>query len=68
MMLWKKGVGEGREDCSRVMVLDRRRRVDQRPEVSRWKMELSIGRRTELARRNVELDEIREIGRGLVVH
>ena len=52
MMLWKKGVGEGREDCSRIMLLDRRRRVDQKPEVSRWKMESSIGRRTELARRN----------------
>ena len=37
-------------------------------EVSGWKMKQSnIGRRAELARRNTQLDEIREIGRGLVV-
>ena len=30
MILRKKSVGEGRVDCSRVMVLDRRRRVDQK--------------------------------------
>ena len=28
--------------------------------------ELSVGRRAELARRNMQLDQIREIGRGLV--
>ena len=67
-MLWKNSVGENRVDRSRVMVLDRRRRVEQRLEVSGWKMKgWSIGRRTELARWNIELDEIREIGRGLVV-
>ena len=40
----------------------------RRFEVSGWKTkESSIGRRTEVARRNIELDEIREIGRGFVV-
>ena len=29
-MLWKKSVGESRVDFSRVMVLDGRRRVDQK--------------------------------------
>ena len=37
-------------------------------EVSGWKTkESSIGRRTEFARRNMQLDEIREMGRGLAV-
>lgn len=37
-------------------------------EVIGWKTkELSIGRQMELARPNIKLDEIREIGRGLVV-
>ena len=40
----------------------------RRLEVSRWKTEeSSIGRRSQLVRRNIQLDEIREIGRGLVV-
>ena len=30
MMLWKKTVGENRVDCSTVMVIDRKRRVDQK--------------------------------------
>ena len=30
MRLCKKGVGESRAGCSRVMVLDRRRRADQK--------------------------------------
>jgi len=30
MRLCKKGVGESRADCSRLVVLDRRRRVDQK--------------------------------------
>ena len=71
-MLWKKSVGENRVDCSRgmdcstVMVLDRGRVSTRRLEVSGWKTkECSI--RKELARRNIELDEIREIGRGFVV-
>ena len=42
------------------MVIDRH--VDQKT----WKT--SIGRRTDLARRNILLDEIREIGRGLVAN
>ena len=49
---------------------DGRTRVDQKVLIgmSRWKTkESSIGRRTELARRKIELDEIIEIGRGLVV-
>ena len=29
MILWKKSVGESRANCSRVMVLDRKRRVDK---------------------------------------
>ena len=29
-MLWKKSVRESRADCSRVMVLDRRRRIEQK--------------------------------------
>ena len=41
----------------------------RRLEVSGWKTkESSVGRRTELARRNVQLDEIRETERGLAVH
>ena len=68
MVLWKNSVGENRVDRSRVTVLDRRRRVEQRLEVSGWKMKRwRIGRRTELARWNIELDEIRETVRGLVV-
>ena len=60
MIVWKESVGVSRTDCSRVMVIDRRRRVDQRLEVSGWKTkESSVGRRTESARRNVTLDEIR---------
>ena len=40
----------------------------RRLEVSGWKTkESSVGRRTELARRNIQLGETREIGRGLVV-
>ena len=55
MMLWKKSVGKSRVNYSRVMVLDRRRRVDRKHEVSGWKTkELSISR---LARQNIELDE-----------
>ena len=30
MRLWKKSVRESSVDCSRLMVLDRRRRVDQK--------------------------------------
>ena len=30
MLLWKKTVGETRVDCSTVMVMDRKRRVDQK--------------------------------------
>ena len=30
MMLWKKTFGENRVDCSIVMVIDRKRRVDQK--------------------------------------
>ena len=30
MMLWKQSVGESWEDCSRVMVIDRRRPVGQK--------------------------------------
>ena len=37
----------------------------RRLEVSEWKTECSIGK--QLARQNIELEEIREIGRGLVV-
>ena len=37
MVPWKKSVGESRVDCSRVMVLDRKRRVDPKPEVRGWK-------------------------------
>ena len=69
MMRWNKSVGEKWIDCSRVMVLERRRRVDQRLEVSGWKtkgwsigrpeiLQVSLGRRTELVRRNTELDEM----------
>ena len=49
-MPWKKNVGESRLQCSRVLVLDRRRHVDQeRLEMSRWKTkEPSIDRRAEL--------------------
>ena len=37
-------------------------------EVGGWKTKKSsIGRRTEFATRNMQLDEIREIGRGLAV-
>ena len=40
----------------------------RRLKVSRWKMkESSIGRPVKLARWNIQLDEIREIGRGLAV-
>ena len=40
----------------------------RRLEVGGWKTkESNIGRRTELARWNIQLDEIREIGRGLAV-
>ena len=40
--------------------------MTRRLEVSGWKTkECSIGK--QLARRNIELEEIREIGRGLVV-
>ena len=69
-LLWKKSVGENRVHCSRAKVLDRIEEgaSTRRLEVSGWKTkESSIGRRTELARRNIELDEIREMGRGLVV-
>ena len=55
MILWKKSVGESREVCSRVMVLDRRIKA-RRPgdEMNGWKTkESSVGRRTELARRNM---------------
>ena len=57
------------------MVLDRRRRVDHRLEVSGCRktkessmgrpeiLQVSLGRRTKLARRNTELDEMGEIGR-----
>ena len=45
------------------------RRADGRLEEGGWKTkEWSIGRRTELTRRNTQLDEIREIGRSLAVH
>ena len=30
MMAWKKSVGESRVDCFRVMMLDRRRHIDQK--------------------------------------
>ena len=68
-MLWKKSVRESRADCSRVWVIDRRRRVHQRLEMSGWKTkESSISRRVELVRQNIQLDEIRETAvRGLVV-
>ena len=29
-ILWEKSVRESREDCSRIMMLNRRRRVDQK--------------------------------------
>ena len=64
MLLWKKTVGENRVDCSTVMVIDRKRPSTRRLEMSRWKK--SVGRRAELARRNILLDEIRDIGRGLI--
>ena len=61
-----EGVG-CRVDCSRVTVTDRRRRVDQKTWGEQMEdKELSVGRRAELARRNMQLDQIREIGRGLV--
>ena len=60
MMPWKKSVGKSRVNCSRMMVLDRRRRVDRKHEVSGWKTkESSVW--------NIQQDEIREIGRGVVV-
>ena len=55
------------------MVLDshrkkKARRPEDLTELSGWKTKgSSISRRTELARRNIQMDEIREIGRGLVV-
>ena len=30
MLLWKTSVGENRVDCSTVMVIDRKKRVDQK--------------------------------------
>ena len=48
--VWKKRVGRSSAGCSRVMVLDRMRRIDQnkRLEVSGWKTkESNTGRRTE---------------------
>ena len=66
MLLWKKTVGENRVDCSTVMMIDRKRPSTRRLEMNRWKT--SIGRRAELARWSIVLDEIGEIGRGLAVH
>ena len=44
-MLWKKNVGESRVDCPRVMVIDRRRRVDQKTCDERMKDEGVVYRR-----------------------
>ena len=60
------------EECHRESPLfpsngarEKARRPGRRLEMSGWKTKESIiGRRTEMARRNVELDEIREMGRG----
>ena len=50
------------------MVLDRLLWSTSRLETSRWKMkDSSIGRQVELARQNIQLREIKEIGRDLVV-
>ena len=45
-MLWKKNVGESRADCPRVMVIDRRRRVDQKTCDEQMKDEGVVYRRT----------------------
>ena len=37
MMLWKKSVGESRVNCSKVKVLDRRRRVEYSFSPNRWR-------------------------------
>ena len=67
MMLWQKSVGESRLDCSRVMVLDRRRRVDQKTRGERMEDEGVECWQMELAKWNIQLDETIEIGRGVVV-
>ena len=69
MILQKKSVRVSRVDCSKLMVLDRRRPNNQKTlgEQKLKMKESSVSRRMELARENIHLDEIREIGRGLVV-
>ena len=37
MTPWKKSVGDSRVDCSRVMVIDTRKRLDQKACDSGWK-------------------------------
>ena len=70
MTLWKRSVGVSRVDCSRVglMVLDRRRRVDQRT-WGEWMEDEAVEYRQTSGAGETEhkLDEIREIGKGLVV-
>ena len=57
-----------REYHSKVMMLTEGRRVDQRLEVSGWKIkESSTDTQAELTRWDIQLDDIREIESGLLV-
>ena len=56
MMLWEKGAGESRVDCSRVNCLIEEGASTRRLEVIGRKKESSTGRRTELARRNIQIE------------
>ena len=66
MRLCKKGVGESRADCSRLMVLDRRRRVDQKTSGQQTENE-GVEYRQTSGVCSIQLDETREVGRGMVV-
>ena len=57
-----------REYCSIVMMPDKGRRVDQRLQVIGWKIkESSTDTQAEMARRDIQLDDIRQTESGLLV-
>ena len=73
MMLWKKSVGESRVDCSRVVMLDGRRHFDLKAsnehmedEGAKYQQTNGVGKMYHSSY-TIQLEEIREIGRGLVV-
>ena len=73
MMLWKKNVGESRVNSSGGMVLDGRRHIDLKTsdehmedEGAKYQQTNGVGK-VHHSSYTIQLEEIRELGRGLVV-